>query len=116
MPQLAIGWVDMNRIDITPQILHSEFDYLDGHLLWKKSKGRAKKGCQAGRKVKNGYLQTSVNQVRLLNHQIIFMMFHGFIPKEIDHINRDVSDNRVENLKETTRSENLKNRKTWAKG
>lgn len=115
MQPLAIGWADMNRIDITPQVLHSEFDYLDGHLLWKKSKGRAKKGYHAGRKVKDGYLQTCVNQVRLLNHQIVFMMFHGFIPKEIDHINRNVSDNRVENLREITRSENLKNRKTWTR-
>ena len=73
-------------------------------------------GEPAGRTVKNGYLQTCVNRVRLLNHQIVFMMFHGYIPKEIDHINRQVSDNRVENLKETTRSENLLNRKPWKWG
>lgn len=70
----------------------------------------------AGRKVKDGYLQTCVNGVRLLNHQIVFMMFHGFIPREIDHINKDVRDNRIENLRETTRSDNLKNRKKWKWG
>lgn len=44
------------------------------------------------------------------------MMFHGFIPLEIDHINKDVRDNRIENLRETTRSDNLKNRKKWKWG
>jgi hypothetical protein len=106
----------MERIDITAEVLHSEFDYSDGHLFWKRSKGPVKKGCQAGRKVKDGYVQTCVNRVRLLNHQIIFMMFHGYIPKEIDHINRNVSDNRIENLQATTRSANLRNRKTWTWG
>lgn len=106
----------MERHEITPEVLKSQFDYLDGDLYWKQDKGRVKKGMKAGRIVKNGYLQTCVNRVRLLNHQIVFMMFHGFIPKEIDHINRDVRDNRVENLKMTTRSENLKNRKTWKRG
>jgi hypothetical protein len=103
----------MQRTDITPEILKSEFDYLNGQLLWKKSKGRAKKGSPAGRIVKDGYIQTCVNGVRLLNHQIVFMMFHGYIPPEIDHINRKVSDNRIENLQETTRSANLLNRKKW---
>jgi len=106
----------MERNDITPSVLQSEFDYSDGNLIWKKSKGRAKKGNIAGRKVKDGYIQTCVNRVRLLNHQIIFMMFHGYIPKEIDHINRNVGDNRIENLQETTRSANLRNRKTWTWG
>ena len=106
----------MQRIDVTAEMLKSEFDYLDGQLLWKKSKGRAKKGCPAGRIVKDGYLQTCVNRVRLLNHQIVFMMFHGHIPAEIDHINRKVSDNRIENLRTTTRSANLQNRKKWTWG
>lgn len=106
----------MNRADLTPEILNGQLSYDAGVLYWKHTKGRAKKGCPAGRLVKDGYLQTCVNGVRLLNHQIVFMMFHGFIPSEIDHINRDVRDNRTENLRITTRSENLKNRKSWKKG
>ena len=105
----------MQRHEITPEILKSEFDYLDGELFWKKTKGRVKKGALAGRTVKDGYKQTCLNRVRLLNHQIVYMMFHGFIPKEIDHINRKVTDNRVENLQPTTRSENLRNRKKWTR-
>lgn len=103
----------MERNQITAEILKSELDYQDGNLVWKRTKGRAKQGSNAGRKVKDGYLQTCINRVRLMNHQIVFMMFHGYIPKEIDHINRVVSDNRIENLQEISRSANLKNRKTW---
>jgi len=33
--------------------------------------------------------------------------------REIDHMNRDKSDNRVENLRWATKSENLQNRKTF---
>ena len=103
----------MHRSEITQEFLHSKFDYVDGDLYWKTSQGKCKKGAKAGRFVKDGYVQTCVNYVRLLNHQIVFMMFHGFIPKEIDHINKNVCDNRIENLRMTTRSENLKNRRSW---
>lgn len=103
----------MKRHEITADMLKFELEYQDGHLIWRRTKGRIKQGFKAGRIVKNGYIQTCVNGVRLLNHQIVFMMFNGFIPQEIDHINRIVSDNRIENLQETTRSKNLQNRKPW---
>jgi len=106
----------MQRSEITPQILANQLDYVDGILYWKQSRGHAKQGCPAGRNVKNGYMQTCINRVRLLNHQIVFMMFHGFIPDEIDHINQQVTDNRIENLRATNRSDNLKNRKKWKWG
>ena len=103
--------------DISKEILHTYFTYNDGMLYWKVNKWRSprKAGDKAGRIVKDGYLQTCLNGKRLLNHQIVFMMFNGYIPKEIDHIDRDVANNRIENLRETTRSENLKNRKTWTR-
>ena len=42
-------------------------------------------------------------------------MFHGFIPMEIDHIDRNVLNNKIENLRQCTRSENLANRRKYAK-
>jgi hypothetical protein len=46
-------------------------------------------------------------------HRIIWIYHNGAIPrgKEIDHIDHDTLNNRIENLRLVTRSENLKNRK-----
>ncbi len=42
-------------------------------------------------------------------HRLVWLAFYG--PSyELDHINRDKSDNRIENLRAVTHSENLKNR------
>jgi hypothetical protein len=107
----------MDRESITVELLHKQFLYDDGVLYWKINKKFSKKkaGDKAGRRVKQNYLQTCVDGVRLLNHQIIYMMHHGFIPTEIDHIDRNVDNNRIENLRSVTRSENLRNRRSWKK-
>lgn len=59
-----------------------------------------------------GYRQGSVLRHRYLAHRVIWVMVHGKWPDgEIDHINGDRSDNRLDNLREVTRSENSKNLK-----
>lgn len=51
-----------------------------------------------------------------LEHRAIWELFNGLIPDgmDIDHINRDRTDNRIENLRLATRSQNCHN--TKAKG
>jgi hypothetical protein len=44
-----------------------------------------------------------------LAHRLIFELHHGRKPGLIDHINRDRSDNRIENLRECSTSQNLAN-------
>lgn len=47
---------------------------------------------------------------RILAHRVVWAIAHGEWPHDaIDHINGDPSDNRLENLRDTTRSENRKN-------
>lgn len=46
-------------------------------------------------------------------HQLVWVLVYGRFPKQIDHINGNPKDNRVENLREVTRSENDMNR-VWA--
>jgi hypothetical protein len=43
-------------------------------------------------------------------HRLIFLMHHGYLPKYIDHINGIKTDNRIENLREATISDNSCNR------
>jgi hypothetical protein len=58
------------------------------------------------------YKIVSVQGLRFSAHRLAWFLYYGYWPKEIDHINRDGFDNRINNLREVTRSENLRNRKT----
>ena len=47
---------------------------------------------------------------KLWKHRLVFFLIHRRFPKEIDHINGIKTDNRIENLREVSHSENLTNR------
>jgi len=65
-------------------------------------------GCAGTR----GYLVVSVNGRRYRLHRVIWLMVTGGFPDEkIDHINGDTSDNRFENIRAVTQSENTRNRR-----
>jgi hypothetical protein len=42
-------------------------------------------------------------------HQFAWFLTHGYVPKTIDHINGDGLDNRLCNLREVTRQQNIQN-------
>ena len=46
-------------------------------------------------------------------HQLVWVLCHGRFPKQIDHLNGNPTDNRIENLREVSQSENDMNR-VWA--
>jgi hypothetical protein len=59
---------------------------------------------------KNGYPSGKIGGRRFLAHRVIWAMHTGAWPVEyIDHINRDRSDNRICNLREASRSQNMCN-------
>lgn len=94
------------------------FEYKNGELYWKVSRGRQKAGSLAGATITDGYKQVSINKKRYLVHRIIFQMFYGYMPEfplEIDHINRIRHDNRIENLRVLTHKENMQHRKAQEK-
>ena len=53
------------------------------------------------------------NRHEMQIHQLVWALVYGRFPKQIDHINGDPTDNRIENLREVTPSENIMNR-VWA--
>jgi hypothetical protein len=59
---------------------------------------------------KSGYLRVRVDLAFFMVHRLIWAHQYGCWPKEIDHIDRDKTNNRLENLRECTHSENLSNR------
>lgn len=89
------------------------FRYEDGLLYWKiKPSNCVKVGDVAGKSRRNGYRLVGFGKERHPAHRIIWVMHFGEIPEfmEIDHINHDRSDNRLENLRLVSRSDNSKNR------
>lgn len=62
--------------------------------------------CVGGR----GYKTGAIFGRPYLSHRVIYALYHGYWPGEIDHKNHNRSDNRIENLREVTHIENHKNR------
>lgn len=59
---------------------------------------------------KDGYLIIKIKKKQIKAHRLAWFLYYGEFPLlEIDHINRIRTDNRIINLREVTRQENIKN-------
>lgn len=86
------------------------FEYRDGALFWRFNRGNnAKAGARAGRLLPTGYRSIHVSGRRHQEHRLVYLMHYGFMPEQIDHINGLKADNRVENLRPATYSQNQVN-------
>lgn len=91
--------------------LNDHLRYENGKLFWIVSrKGRNMKN-QVGSLLNNGYLNFGFNYKSFLVHRAVWEMFNGKIPDgmEIDHIDMDKTNNKIENLRLATRQENSRN-------
>lgn len=82
-----------------------------GRLTWRVNHGNRRVGQQAGTHSKiNGYRHISIDGVYYKEHRLIWMYVNGEWPKDqIDHINRKRDDNRIQNLRESSQTENMAN-------
>lgn len=72
--------------------------------------GTAIAGSVAGSKNTQGYLQIQIDGTIYLSHRLAWLYVHGYFPEhQIDHIDRSRDNNRISNLREVTRTCNLRN-------
>ena len=68
-------------------------------------------GKPAGWVDKKGYLQITINYKKYMAHRLLWKVATGEEPEELDHIDRNQLNNRKDNLRAATRSENNLNRR-----
>ena len=73
--------------------------------------GGVRPGSIAGDKDSHGYWRIGIDGTRYPLHRLAWLYVRGAMPENhIDHINGDKADNRLCNLRQATRFENLSNR------
>lgn len=90
------------------------YDPAEGVFTWlpmKPTRGRKKvTGRVAGSRRPDGYCRLTLDGHGYLVHRLAWLYVHGVWPKaDIDHINRNPRDNRIANLRNASRSENMAN-------
>jgi hypothetical protein len=88
------------------------YDPLTGILIWKDNRSNMIKGSIAGSVNSAGYKTITINSKTFRVQRIIWIMMFGYIPNDffIDHVNGNKIDNRLENLRLATNSQNQQNR------
>jgi len=96
------------------ELLHEMFEYKDGNLVWKiknKNAHGINIGDVAGCIDSKGYRVIKINKKMYKAHRLTWIYHNGDIEDGlcIDHIDRNPSNNKIENLRPATRSQNGSN-------
>ena len=79
------------------------YDPETGAVRWAVDRGRCKRiraGAKAGHTRKDGYTEIRLGKRPFMAHRVAWFLHHGELPPcQLDHINRDRSDNRICNLR-----------------
>lgn len=102
-------------MELTQELVKSLFDYRNGFLYWKNRPKFSPEltGNPAGYLNKRSTGDRRMVTIDYKDYQasrIIFLWHNGYLPKEVDHEDRNTLNDKIENLRAATRTENSANR------
>ena len=84
----------------------------NGSMILKRQLPKRKVGEKIGTtSSKDGYSKALILSKMYGVHRLIFLYHHGYFPKEVDHIDNDPRNNRIENLRDANKNQNCYNTK-----
>lgn len=83
----------------------------DGVAYWLESRGPRAAGARAGSTRADGYVAVGYRSKVFKLHRILFLHYHGHLPREIDHIDGNPTNNCIANLRAATHAQNTRNAK-----
>lgn len=112
MKRYSVSDVTTDRV-LTQEILKSllGYDPDTGVFRWKiKANSTLKPGAIAGCRCPQGYWVIRVFGKNMKAHRLAWLYVYGYLPKRIDHIDRNRSNNAIANLRTVTAAQNSANR------
>lgn len=93
------------------------YDPKTGNLYWRSDRGKHRAGSVAGRVHKSsGYIRVEIAGKGMSAHRVAWFLHYGVWPTDqIDHINKDKTDNCIQNLREATNGQNRANTRSSSK-
>ena len=91
---------------------HLNYDPDSGVLTWKKRCSKFSNvvlGSESGGIGSKGYRRITFSWGEEASHRIAFLMYHGYLPEFIDHLDRAPLNNKIKNLRGATAAENTRN-------
>jgi len=85
---------------IASDLVRELFDYRDGQLYWRQKANKRHAIIREAGTINNlGYRVVTINGKKIHAHRLVWLWHGKDLPEQVDHINGDRADNRIENLR-----------------